>query len=74
MEWIKWSLWKITWSSLIIGSIDHFIIDEWLGGEPQFLPPAWAYWNLRALWVLVAITLIAEGVAYLMNSRQEASE
>lgn len=61
MEKLNWILWKLTWSSLIVGSVDHFII--------EILPAGWASWNLVLLWILVVATLASEGAAYLIRRR-----
>lgn len=52
---------RLTWFFLIIGIVDHWVF--------EFLPFPWAARNINLLWVLIAVLIVGELIAYVMKRR-----
>ena len=53
---------RVTWFFLAIGVVDHFVY--------EFLPYPWAGRNLNLLWVLIAILVSGEIIAFVVRRRR----
>ena len=64
---------RITWVFLIIGSVDHFSCElEATKFACENLPHEIAQYNLKLLWLMVAIIFLGEATAWLLKRRAQA--
>ena len=65
---------RITWVLLIIGSIDHFSCEfQATNFACEQLPHDIAQYNLKLLWVMVAIVLLGEIGAWILKKKEASS-
>ncbi len=63
---------RLTWVFLIVGSVDHFSCElEATKFACENLPHEIAQYNLRLLWVMVAIIFIGEVTAWILKRRAQ---